>query len=366
MKIKIAHIQLLPIMSGVQKISYSIFKGLDTDEYDVHLICSDDPYKREESLINKAEALGVKVHVIKHLKREISLKDISVFKQVRKICKEENFDIVHTHTTKMGFIGRLAAKSAGIKKVIHTLHGIAFHPFESKPKRVLYFLCEVLSSFFCDKHVLVNRGYRKTFWFTLRNLITIYNGISFADLQVKEVYGNELKLIFIGRLDSQKDPLTLLKAINLVKIQGYSIEAKLVGDGELMKQCMEFVNKKGLNEMVELCGWRDDISNLLAESNVFCSSSLYEALPLSFLEAGYSGLTTIGTDIIGVREVVVKDTTGYLFNTKDYVKLSELLVRLIEKPELIENMGRNAHKFVKENFQEERMIEEYLELYRNI
>ncbi len=365
MKTKIVHIQLLPIMSGVQRVTYNIFKELDKNKFDVHLICSDDPYQREESLISKSQELGVTVHLIKGLKREVNIKDISVFKQVKDILKREEFDIVHTHTSKMGIIGRILARKVGVKRIIHTMHGIAFHPYEKLWKKVVYYLCEMYASRYCDKLVLVNRGYRKTFWFTLKKLVTIYNGIDINKLRVKDNYDKEISLVFLGRLDFQKDPITILKAINLVVKRGYRIKAKFVGDGELTDMCDQYIQKWNLQDNVELLGWRDDVSEVLDDSNVFCSSSLYEALPLSFLEAAYSGLPTIGTDIIGVREVVVKDMTGYLYKPRDYIGLSELLIRLIENPDLVKNMGQNAHNFVSENFSLEKMVEGYLELYRD-
>ncbi|MBN2829482.1 MAG: glycosyltransferase family 4 protein [Candidatus Cloacimonetes bacterium] len=364
MKKKIAHIQLLPIMSGVQRISLSIFKALNPDEYECHLICAEDPFNRTDSLIERARELGITVHVIKGLKREIGLADISVFLKIFRLCKKEKFDIVHTHTSKMGVLGRIAAKTAGCKKVIHTIHGVAFHPYEKRYLQVLYYLMDMIAALFADKLVSVNNGYRKAYWYAAKKLITIYNGIPFENnLFIERKLLSPLKIIFVGRLDKQKDPMTLLKALNLVKVKGYKFEAKLVGDGELTDIAQQYIDFKGMSEDVKLLGWRDDVPELLSQSNLFILSSLYEALPLSFCEAGYSGIACIGTDIIGVREVVVNSVTGFLFPPKNYLALAELIIRFINEPKLLGFMGANAHKFITEHFNEERMIREYLELY---
>jgi glycosyltransferase involved in cell wall biosynthesis len=158
--------------------------------------------------------------------------------------------------------------------------------------------------------------------------------------------------------------MTLLKALNIVKTKGYNFEAFFVGDGELTETAQRFVDFKGMQDYVKLLGWRDDVSELLTQNSLFCSSSLYEALPLTFCEAGYAGLASIGSDIIGIREVIVNGVTGYLFPPKDYVALADLIIRYINDPKLLTIMGNNAYNFVTEHFDEQRMVKEYHELYQ--
>ncbi|MDP8231294.1 MAG: glycosyltransferase family 4 protein [Candidatus Zophobacter franzmannii] len=366
MKKKIAHIQLLPILSGVQRISLSIFKGLDQNIYEAHLICAEDPFDREESLITEVKKLGVTVHLIKGLRRELGFSDVRAFRQILKVCRQEQFDIVHTHSSKSGLFGRLAAKMTKTPFIVHTIHGVAFHPYVKPPSKVIYYLLEMYASSLADKLISVNMGYRKAFWYAKKKLATIYNGIPFDRLRVKEAKTEfPISIVFVGRFDEQKDPLTLLKALNLVKTQGYQFKASLVGDGELQEDCQRYIDYKSMQDVVKLEGWRDDVEELLNQSDLYCSSSLYEALPLSVCEAGYSGLPCLGTDIIGMREVIVNSVTGYLYPPKDYVALAELIIRFIRDPKLIKMMGSNAHKFIEEHFEEERMVREYLELYSN-
>jgi glycosyltransferase involved in cell wall biosynthesis len=113
------------------------------------------------------------------LYREIGIRDIGAFIEIYSICKRERFDIVHTHSTKPGIIGRIAAKLAHVPLVIHTVHGLSFHDFVKFPRWHFYWICEMIASFFCDNIVLVNNYYRKYFKLFKSKVITIYNGVNF-------------------------------------------------------------------------------------------------------------------------------------------------------------------------------------------
>jgi hypothetical protein len=179
---KILHIQVMPKSSGVQRISLEILKHLPNDEYDKYILFGNDTVNvnlKNECKTNFEKA-GVKVLFSKHLYRKIGLQDVPAFIEIYKLCKYEYFDIVHTHSTKSGIIGRIAATVAGVPLVIHTVHGLAFHKFVKFPLWQFYWLCEMFASFFCNKIVLVNNYYSKYFkWFRTK-LITVYNSIDYS------------------------------------------------------------------------------------------------------------------------------------------------------------------------------------------
>ena len=183
--VKILHIQVLPKLSGVQRISLEILKSLPEEKYDKYVLFSNDIVddRLKVKCKEEFEKIGVKVLFAKNLYRSISLKDIKAFVEIYKLCKKECFDIVHTHSTKPGVIGRIAATLARVPLVIHTVHGLAFHDYIKFPKWQFYWICEMAASFFCTKIVLVNTYYAKYFSFFKRKLLTIYNGIDFKMYQ---------------------------------------------------------------------------------------------------------------------------------------------------------------------------------------
>lgn len=162
---KILHIQVIPILSGAQRISFEILKSLSNDEYDkTILFSSQGTEEQKQEIKNCFENIGVTVVFSSYLIRDINIKtDWCAFWEIYALCKKEHFDIVHTHSTKPGIIGRMAATFAGVPLVVHTVHGIAFHAFTPFPKRQFYWLCEMAASFFCNKIVLVNDYYRRYF-----------------------------------------------------------------------------------------------------------------------------------------------------------------------------------------------------------
>ncbi|MDR0551879.1 MAG: glycosyltransferase [Spirochaetaceae bacterium] len=179
---KILHIQVLPKLSGVQRISLEIFKSLSNEEYDKYILFSGDAADGSLTIncVEEFEKAGAKVLFSKNMCREIGFKDIAAFIEIYKLCKKERFDIVHTHSTKPGIIGRIAATLAHVPLVIHTVHGLAFHNYIKFPKWQFYWICEMFASFFCAKIVLVNHYYSRYFKFFKSKLMTIYNGVDFS------------------------------------------------------------------------------------------------------------------------------------------------------------------------------------------
>jgi hypothetical protein len=183
-KKKILHIQVLPKLTGVQRISLEILRNLPNDEYDKYILFSSHGVDNSLKLICKEEfeKAGITVLFSHSLYRKIGMRDIQAFIEIYRLCKQEKFDIVHTHSTKPGVIGRIAAKLAYVPLVIHTVHGLAFHNFVKFPKWQFYWMCEMIASCFCDNIVLVNNYYRKYFKPFKSKVATIYNGVNFLFL----------------------------------------------------------------------------------------------------------------------------------------------------------------------------------------
>jgi glycosyltransferase involved in cell wall biosynthesis len=363
---RIVHLQVLPILSGVQKISLNIFKNLDPDKFELYLICAAPETGMDPLLITESEAAGVKVIVLKELKREIGFHDISVFIKLIKIFRRYRFNIIHTHSSKTGFLGRIAGKLSGCgAAVIHTAHGIPFHKFETPVKRIFYIFLEMIAGLCNDKIVLVNKYYRKKFWFIpSRKLMTIYNSIDLSDYQTKKKRSdNKTRFISVGRLDDQKSPMDLLEAMKLISQDRTDISISIIGDGKYYALIEDYIKKYNLQDKVNLLGWRTDIPNLLSEHDIFVSSPIYEAFGLVFCEAGYAGLPVISTNVEGIPEVVDDGVTGILVPPRDPEALAKAMLFLTDNKKLAEEMGEKAKIRVRENFDLPRFIEEYTKLY---
>lgn len=364
---KILHLQVIPKLSGVQNISKEIFKGLPED-WEKWILFSDSTNCGDKEECEKAfKNLDSKIIYSPNLIREINLKkDIKAFKEIYNLCKREKFDIVHTNSTKPGIIGRMAAFLAGTPMVIHTVHGLSFHKFMKFPKWQFYWMCEMFSSFFCHRIVLVNKYYSKYFKFFKKKTKTIYNGIEINKSINKLPSQDFPKLLFIGRLDEQKDPITLLKSLLIVKNKYPKIRLTIVGDGELKDTIKEFITEHQLESNVVLAGWSNDVKSFYETHDIFVSTSIYEAFGLTLVEAGLYELPVVSTTVEGIPEVVKDGETGLLSKPKDPESIANNIIKLIEDKNLRRSLGKASRERVINNFSIDRMNKEYLDIYNQL
>jgi putative galactosyltransferase wbgM len=371
MRIKILHIQVLPKLSGVQKVSLEIFKKLNNEKYDKYILFRDSiGYGDRAECIKEFEATGAKVLFSKLLKREIGISDFPALFELYKLCKREKFDIVHTNSTKPGIIGRIAAFVAGVPLVVHTVHGLSFHKFVKFPIWQFYWACEMIASCFCHKIIIVNKYYLKYFKWFKNKTCTIYNGVDYSKFPTSNINGyvekhGRVNVLFVGRLDKPKNPLLLLEAARRLRITHPNVHFRLVGDGEYMEQCRRFISDNQLHDYVSLEGWRTNVYNYYQQSDIFAVPSIYEAFGIMFLEAGYYKLPVCSTTAEGIPEVVINNLTGVLCEPNDVDAFTKNLTLLIDNAELRKQMGENGHTRVTECFNSSIMVSEYLKIYKN-
>ena len=173
-----------------------------------------------------------------------------------------------------------------------------------------------------------------------------------------------VKILFVGRLDAQKDPLTLLQSAYEVIQNEPETCFTLVGDGELYRDCKDFIKNTNLENNVFLAGWQDDVAEYYQTHHIFAASSIYEAFGLMFVEAGYYKLAVAATNVEGVPEVVEDNVTGLLSPPRDPHLLAQNILYLIRNKEQRKYMGENGYRRVTSLFSSKQMIEKYQELYQ--
>ncbi|KQN63691.1 glycosyltransferase family 4 protein [Erwinia sp. Leaf53] len=371
----IAHVQVMPKLSGVQNFSLHILKDLPFDEK--YLICSEAEQVAEgqrEEFIQAFTEAGVKIIWAKHLCRSTGPHDLAATLELWQIFRRYRFDIVHTNSTKPGVIARIAARLAGIKKVIHTVHGIAFHEHESLLKRVFYYGLEAFALQFGHVNVSVNkfylRYYRPFFW---KKNCFIYNGINpekwinqapvTPSLSEAEEGKAAKRVLFVGRLDTQKNPLTAIRAFAclLGKLPGAHFD--MVGDGELRADCEALVRELGIEQQVTFHGWIGNPEHFYARCDVFFCPSLYEAFGFTFTEAALFSRPIVASDVEGIPEVVIANKMGLICSADDYAAQADCLYRILTDSSLAAEFGRFGRQHVIEHFPLSNCLKQYLKLY---
>ncbi|EJV9312365.1 glycosyltransferase [Vibrio vulnificus] len=361
---KIAHIQVIPKLSGVQQVSLDILSNING--YEKYIIFGGE-YSPDELLLKKCIHNNIKVVYVKNLKREISIRDFNAFLELYKLFKIEKFDIVHTNSTKPGIVARIAARIAGVNRVVHTIHGISYHRFERIEKRLVYFIIEYFSSLFSHYLVSVNSYYLK-YYPLIKNKTVIYNAIDSSQFNIKKErkYNNDvLKVGYLSRLDYQKDPLTLLKAIKIGMDRNCINNIRFIvgGDGELMDECLTYCKENDLLEVVDFQGWIENKSEFYSNIDVLCLPSIFEAFGLVFLEAGLHYVPSIATNVEGIPEVVLGQESGILVNPKDSNAILDAIMSYHNDRKLLRAHALKANEIAKDKFSLLNMVDSYKLIY---
>lgn len=361
-KCKILHLQLLPILSGVQNVMLQLLQELDGNKYEISVAS-----KPDGPLVKKVEELGFRHEPISWLRRKIGLWDFLSFWQLYSLFKKNKYDIVHTHSSKTGFLGRFAAKLAGIDKIVHTVHGFPFNDAIPFPIHQFYQFMEIIAGKVTDQMIFVNEFERKL---AINKKIAnpfiahvIHNGMDVNYDFAKTVYpGLEGKTVigFVGRFDFPKNVLTIVKAATYALRQNDNIAFIFVGDGDDWQRCNDYIHAENVVDSIKLVGWQTDIHRWLSYFDALVLFSLFEGLPVSVLEAMSVGLPIIASNVKGCNELV-DDSNGVLIDIDRVDKLISVFAE-IDKMNL-EEMGRKSLQKVELNFNKSKFIKKHIEVY---
>jgi glycosyltransferase involved in cell wall biosynthesis len=366
-KIRILHIQLLPLLSGVQNMMLNLLDGLDPEKYEIYVACKPGGDLVPELM--KSDYNFIPLYAMEH---HLSVKDIFAFIEIYRICRSKQFDIVHTHSSKTGFIGRIAARLAGVPKIIHTVHGFSFHPYQPLFTRLFFQVMESIAAHFCDSMIFVNDSERKlaegNILFRGVKMQTIFNGVNVPELHSEVERFEFLKdRLIIGsscRFSSQKNIVQTLEASIIACRRNPKLAFVFVGDGEYYSLCTKMVKSANLTDSIFLPGWQKNMLTWLEQFDCFLLYSLWEGLPLSILEAMAVGLPVIGSDIKGNDELI-SDLNGILVAPGKPETLAEVLQGLPDRRSEIKIWGENSRKTVLQRFNMDEFIESYRELYES-
>jgi glycosyltransferase involved in cell wall biosynthesis len=369
---KLLHIQLLPLLSGVQNMMLSLLGGLDKEEFDIYVISK--PGGPLEETIRKA---GYHYLPVKTLERNISIFDFAAIVSLYKIMRKHKFDIVHTHSSKTGFMGRIAARLAGVPRVFHTVHGFAIHEHQSGIVNRIYMILEKFAGIFCDKVIFVNDHEREMAVakgiLPASKVMTINNGIALEAYQVKDADAYlierdyEKNPFIIGsvlRFTAQKNMYDTIIAAIEVCSKNAGIQFVFIGDGEDFLMCKNLIDQSNMNTRIFLTGWQSRINELLMKLDVFLLYSRWEGLSISILEAMATGLPVVASDIKGNNELV-DNKNGILVDVNDIASLVTVLVSLPERKAELRSWSLVSRSRVEERFTLQKFISEYKAIYVN-
>lgn len=368
-KIKVLHVITSSNPGGAQNHLFLLANDLSRLNYDITVVCGDGG-----PLIDKLRSIGIKVIPHFTIVREIRpLSDLKAIFWLSKLIMKHKFDIVHSHSSKAGVIGRLAGFIARKPKIVFTAHGFVFSDETmNRRKRNFYTLIERWMGYLSDKIIAVSE-YDKRIALkhkvaSERKIEVILNGVDLKPFEKVEKCNRTKPLVCVGtvtRLVYEKGISYFIEAASLVLKERRNVRFVIAGDGELRELLEKRVREKGLEKSVQFVGHQEDIAQILSSIDIFVISSIKEGLPLALLEAMASGRAIIATRVGGIPEVLEPDR-GILVPSLNEEELAKAIINLIDNVQLRVELARNAREYALQNHSSQAVAEKVNEIYRQL
>jgi glycosyltransferase involved in cell wall biosynthesis len=326
----------------------------------------------------QAQRQGVDMVHLRHLVRDIRpLQDVLAFFELWRLMRQKRFQIVHTHTSKGGLLGRMAACLAGVPVVIHTPHGHVFYGYSGALLSQIFIWLERWAARFTDSIIaLTSADAEEHVRFKIaapEKIAVIHSGVDFAPFDAggeeREAMRRSLGIDpqglvigSIGRLTAIKGQADLIQAFAGVQSRVDNAWLLLVGDGEERQVLEEKARSLGLAEWVVLPGWREDIPDLLRAMDIFALPSLNEGMGKALVEAMYAGLAAVASRVGGIPELIEHGREGLLVPASRPDLLEEAMVKLAVDEEQRRQLGGAAAQKARD-YSVESMIDKIEALY---
>jgi glycosyltransferase involved in cell wall biosynthesis len=378
-RIKIIHLQLLPLMSGVQKVSIDELANLDPARYDRIAVC-----KCEGDFTDHLRRIGVRVQLVPELERAISpIRDVQAYLALRNFFRTESPHIVHTHSSKTGILGRFAASAACVPTIVHTVHGYGFPSEPRWAMRAFFRLLEQRAGRVTDHVIVLNDTDAAIAHEELgvpdRRIELLPNGVDVdtfapATSECREALRRSVFCIddpdhvivgMLGRLCFQKNPHCFVRAAARAAVLRPNATFILIGDGELRSELEDMISASGKKDRIRILGWRSDVPEILKALDLMVLPSRWEGMPLAILEAMSTAVPVVASDIPGNNHLVHDGKDGRLFPVDDDAALASALISLIDNSTDRARLSAEARASVIENYTLKKRMENIIAIYEN-
>ncbi len=355
-------------MKILQVIPYFCFGGAETMCENLtyalkgqgHQVTVVSLYPERTPISRRMEEAGVK---LLYLDKKLGL-DVSMIPKLRKIIREEKPDVVHTHLDVIKY-AVAAAKLAGVKKCVHTVHNVADKECEGTLQKIINTLYYKLGwSVPVALSPLVQQTISDFYKIPREKIPVIYNGVDLSRCIPKEDYasGETLKLVHVGRFNEQKNHECLLQAFRLFCDRIPNAVLQMLGDGERMEEMQQLSRELSLQDKVQFLGAQSNVYPWLHGADIFLLPSKYEGMPMTIIEAMGTGLPVAATKVGGVPDMIENGVSGLLTQI-DAKSVCDACLSLAGDEELRSRLGRQA-RADSVRFGADYMARQYLETYR--
>lgn len=378
MKIKVIHPITRLIVGGAQQNTIDTCARLDKNRFDSKIITGPQTGP-EGSLLREAREKGVSVTVLPELVRQPSpVNDVAAFRKMCRIFTSETPLIVHTHSSKAGIIGRLAAKTAKVPVILHTVHGWGYHDHQQFFMKRFFYLLERFCEKFTDKLIVVSglnseKGLRDGIgsedkYMTIHSAFDLnpFMNVDYDTAHLKKALGinpEQPVVGTVGRLSPQKNPFDFVKTARLVKKAVPEAQFLFIGDGPLRRETEKLIAELNLADDVFLPGIRSDVPALLKCLDMFILTSLWEGLPRVIPQAMAAGIPVAANAVDGVAEVIDDGINGFLIPPGNIELMAQRVAAVLKNPALGRKLSQKGIETAVKRFSVDDMISAIEKLY---
>ncbi len=377
---RILHIITRMTRGGAQENTLATIRGLGKKGYQPVLVTGPS-WGPEGEILSKALREGHQVVLLPELGREIDfVKDPIAFLKLFRLIRWGHFDLVHTHMSKGGLIGRLAAWLAGAPLIVHTPHGHIFHSYFSRATERFFLFLErrlarvtdyliALTDSELREHVDFYVG-AKSQWRVIPSGVdeTLFpqpSAGSILELRNKlKISAGAMVVGFVGRLEPIKGPIFLVQAIPEILKSVPKTHFILVGNGQERKMLEAKARALGVESSVTFTGDQRNISDFIAVFDVQAVPSLNEGMGRVIVEAGLMAKPVVASQVGGIPDLIIDTKTGLLVSPRDSTAIASAVVKVLEDTLLALKLGRNLKEHVLSSFTENQMVEKINGLYQ--
>ncbi len=382
-KIKVLNVITLFSVGGATETVVSMADGLIKKGYDVH-IATGPNNPAEGSMYETTEKLGIPVYTFTNLKRAINVfNDLKIIYELTRFIKINKYDIVHTHSSKAGVVGRVASFLAGTPIRIHTIHGLPFHRYEPWYIKYSFMLIEKVTALISTKIVAVthtivnvmvkNHLAKKNKFVVIRSGFDVkeYTDFNHDVSYLKEKYNianNDFVIGKVARFSILKGHIFLLEAFKIVSEKIPNAKLLLIGNGELENELKQKVNEMNLDDRVIFTGLiqPEEIPATISLLDVLVHTSLLEGLARVLPQAIMLAKPVISFDLDGAPEVIKDGYNGYLIEPENIEMLANRIINLALNPDKAKKFGIAGKEFLKDEFCSKKMVDEIDKLYKSM
>ncbi|MEV6481518.1 glycosyltransferase [Streptomyces sp. NPDC051576] len=370
-RIKVLHV-ITRFRAGAGGNTLLSAEGMDAGRYEVWIAGVPGG-----ELWGRARAAGIRTVEIPAFRHTLAPADLLVLWRLVRLIRRERFTVVHTHSAKGGFLGRVAARLCRTPVVVHTFHGVSFHPYMSGPRQALYRCLERSTRRFTHRFLAVAPSVARQAVeerlappgrvHVVPSAVELGHIPERFDPVARRVLGvpRETALIgTVGRIDDQKAPLDFIRMAAALRAERPGTAFVMIGDGPMEDEVRRLAAV--LDVDVTLTGHRPDAAWLVAGVDVFVITSLYEGLGRALTEALATERPVVATAVNGVPDLVEHGATGLLVAPRDPEGAARAVGWLLDRPREAAEMGRQGRRRVRGAFAPAAMCDAVDACYRDL